>query len=628
MPPVLPTRTASNGSAALPLREHPTEQNVSSHPPRVDTRIARPAERDERRYEMRSMLGRGGMGDVRVCRDVRIGRDVAMKTARTKSRRVRERFVREACLQGQLEHPSIVPVYDIGIDREGEPYFTMKRVRGLTLAEVLHRLGRADPEISARFSRRKLLTAFTAVCLTIDFAHQRGVMHRDLKPSNIMLGDFGEVYVLDWGVAALLDVEQETGEIELTAPHAAAVDAAGTPGYMAPEQIGGVPDSISARADIYALGVILFEILALDPLHSPGDRQAAIAATLAGLPAHPSERAPALEIPPELDAVCAKATAFVPEQRYATAREIHDVIEAFLDGDRDLELRKNLAATHAKNAAAALEQASSEDVEAEAEEEHRAKAMCEVGRAIALDASNEPARRLLVRLLTEPPRLLPAEARRAIEVARERGSILASRWGVLAHLSCLTTVPLLFALGLRDLELLVFVYTLTMIVVVLLAIVPYAKWSRSPFIFYLRFALTTVAIAFGSRLFGPFILLPALALTNTVTHVLDPHRLQRGALIAIGCSAVIIPAVLEWTGVIPPSYVFRDGQMCVVPQLTELPRGGTSLLLLLANAGIIVVAARFAGRVRGSLIAAEEKLHLYAWHLRQLLPVSRLTTRS
>jgi len=149
------------------------------------------------RYSGDTLLGQGGMGEVRLCVDKVIGREIARKTILPHARNgsTLARFVREAKVQARLEHPSIVPVYDIGRDEDGAVWFTMKRVRGRSLAEVI---------ASGEESRRKLLTAFVAVCYAVAFAHERGVIHRDLKPQNIMLGSFGEVSVLDWGIAKVV----------------------------------------------------------------------------------------------------------------------------------------------------------------------------------------------------------------------------------------------------------------------------------------------------------------------------------------------------------------------------------------------------------------------------------------
>jgi serine/threonine-protein kinase len=161
---------------------------------------------DPRRYELRDRLGEGGMGTVDLCRDRVIGRDVALKRLHVQGSgaapsAATARFLREARVQGQLEHPAIVPVHDLGVTPDGRPYFTMKRVRGDTLDELLARLAAGDPDTARRFGQRRLLAAFSTVCLAVDFAHSRGVLHRDLKPANVMLGEFGEVNVLDWGLA-------------------------------------------------------------------------------------------------------------------------------------------------------------------------------------------------------------------------------------------------------------------------------------------------------------------------------------------------------------------------------------------------------------------------------------------
>jgi serine/threonine-protein kinase len=155
--------------------------------------------RFEERYEHRALLGEGGMGAVDLFQDRAIGREVAIKRIRPEasSPGALARFVREARVQGQLEHPAIVPVHDLAENSEGTAFFTMKRVRGASLDDILDALATDAPDARARYGRRKLLTAFATVCLAVDFAHSRGVLHRDLKPANVMLGDFGEVYVLD-----------------------------------------------------------------------------------------------------------------------------------------------------------------------------------------------------------------------------------------------------------------------------------------------------------------------------------------------------------------------------------------------------------------------------------------------
>ena len=173
------------------------------------------------RYRIGDTLGVGGMGEVRRCRDRRIGREVAMKVVRSDAAGLawmRERFLREARIQGQLEHPCIVPVYDLGMGPDGATYFTMKRVRGATLEDVVDALRAGDPEAERKWSRRRLLSAFSTVCGAVDYAHSRGVVHRDLKPGNVMLGDFGEVYLLDWGLAKVTGEADEDADGPASSP--------------------------------------------------------------------------------------------------------------------------------------------------------------------------------------------------------------------------------------------------------------------------------------------------------------------------------------------------------------------------------------------------------------------------
>src|SRR3569623_3016195 len=174
------------------------------------------------------------------------------------------RCLREARIQGRREHPAVVPVHELWYDGESRPVFVMKQLAGTTLAQVIARLAAGDTEAIATFSRQRLLRAFADVCLAIEFAHTRGVVHRDLKPANIMLGDFGEVYVLDWGVARVSGGEDDRAsfaDID-TADGTNTVAGAilGTPGYIAPEQIRGEAD-LDGRAAVYALGCILFVLL-------------------------------------------------------------------------------------------------------------------------------------------------------------------------------------------------------------------------------------------------------------------------------------------------------------------------------------------------------------------------------
>jgi serine/threonine-protein kinase len=229
--------TLRDASLSTTIASHPSASGVDVDAAWLDV-AALPD-----RYLDDHQLGEGGMGEVRLTRDRRIGRDVAMKVLRPghgSTGGFKARFLREARVQGQLEHPSIVPVYDIGVNDAGQAYFTMKRIRGKTLEEILDAIRGGDETITQQYSRRKLLAAFGSVCLALDFAHTRSVVHRDLKPGNIMLGDFGEVYLLDWGIAKLVGADEpESDDVAPVrtgdATHTIEGELMGTPGFMSPE---------------------------------------------------------------------------------------------------------------------------------------------------------------------------------------------------------------------------------------------------------------------------------------------------------------------------------------------------------------------------------------------------------
>jgi serine/threonine protein kinase len=265
------------------------------------------------RYEVIEEIGRGGMGTVYRANDRELGREVAIKIPNgfgdsTPARRLQ----REGRILAGLEHPGIVPIHDAGRLADGRRFYVMKRVRGQTLHDVLPSL----PDLAER------LRIFERVCEPVAFAHDAGVIHRDLKPDNVMIGPFGEVMVMDWGVAKhVVDNGDETGTSAFsTGPATEAGTAIGTRGFMPPEQAGGEAHRTDVRADVYSLGAILYLLLTGgDPAAEPDARRAVLARR---------------DIPRPLRSVCARALDRVPAGRYASVTELGEDIARYRAGLR------------------------------------------------------------------------------------------------------------------------------------------------------------------------------------------------------------------------------------------------------------------------------------------------------
>jgi len=296
--------------------------------------------RERSRYSITRLHAEGGLGRVYVARDNDLGRDVALKEIKPEQAQHPEawrRFLKEAQVTGQLEHPNIVPVYELGRRQEDQqPFYCMRLVRGQTLrAAIAAYHERAQTGKSDALELRRLLGAFVNVCQAVGYAHARGVVHRDLKPDNVVLGGFGEVVLLDWGLARLVDEAAAAGslpamQIDTQVPGDATQAGVpmGTPAYMAPEQAEGRLDLIDARTDIYGLGAMLFEILTGHPPHEgPGTAQ-----VLQGIVSGdtPRARAAGLRVPAALDAVCARAMAKARARRYARAPDLAEDVQRYL----------------------------------------------------------------------------------------------------------------------------------------------------------------------------------------------------------------------------------------------------------------------------------------------------------
>ncbi len=614
-PDTLQSNTGVAAEALAPTLAHES----SSEPKVVD---ASPVSFDaSRRYDDRKLLGAGGMGEVRLCADAFVGRDVAMKIMRKgpgSTGSARARFLREARVQGQLEHPSIVPVYDIGREPNGNAFFTMKRVKGHTFEEIIVGLREEVSQITEKYSRRKLLSALSQVCLALELSHRRGVVHRDLKPANIMLGDYGEVYVLDWGVAKIL------GEADLSLNEADAAEAAvdqtavgslvGTPGYMAPEQAMGDIDAIGPASDVYSLGVILFELLTLQPLITGRTVQDLLVQTMRGVDSSPQSRAPELDIAPELDAICVRACAVAWEDRYASARELHDAIEAVLDGEQDAEKREQLSQQHVDRAHEIL---GAELVP----EDAQARAMQELTRAIALNPGNRDALRVLTEWVTSSTRELPPEAEAALkEVEGKDRARSAKRMGY-GFLSWFLLSPLFLWLGVRS-----WGCALATEAAVLL-VAGYGIWMgktgrAGPEYMRWGIALTFVVVGTASFMLGPLILTPAIAGTAAAALVINirANTLTRRYILISALTSVFFPLGLQLSGLMPASYAVENGQIVLMPVAMNLPPTGALIFLSAATVLQLILTVLLIGGGVDQLVRAERKNFGQAWRLKRLLP--------
>lgn len=296
--------------------------------------IASPLPGGPQKFALVEEINRGGMGVILRGHDRALGRDVAIKVLRDPGCEThRQRFATEARITGQLEHPNIVPIHELGIDPDGRPFFAMKLVRGRTLAEIIERKrqGDEDPPLS------RLIGILIQICHAVSFAHARGVLHRDLKPSNIMLGDFGEVMLMDWGLAKALGGREPGTGVDAAVAAATLEDTQngvvlGTPAYMPPEQALGHVSELDERSDVYALGAVLYELLTHGPPVQGSDVSTVLNQVILGQILDPEVRAPGRDIPRDLSAVAMKALATRPQDRYPSVAELRADLENFLDG--------------------------------------------------------------------------------------------------------------------------------------------------------------------------------------------------------------------------------------------------------------------------------------------------------
>jgi serine/threonine-protein kinase len=334
LPPLVGTPAVVPGAARI--LEDPSQTA------RVPLAAAEPLPGEEARYARLELHASGGIGQVWLVRDDVLGREVALKELRPDRAgnvQLEARFLGEARITGQLEHPSIVPIYNLARrPADDQPYYTMRFIRGRTLSAAVDEYhARLKNGEASSLDLLKLLGAFVSVCNALAYAHARGVIHRDLKGPNVVLGDFGEVMVLDWGLAKVVGSDSDKAHgwqpVGLDVPPEATAPGhiIGTPAYLAPEQALGRPELLDARTDIYGLGAILFEILTGGPPHGGESTLQVLQDVLSGPTPRAREVLPS--VPAALDAVCARAMARDPAQRYPTAGDLAEEIRRWLAGE-------------------------------------------------------------------------------------------------------------------------------------------------------------------------------------------------------------------------------------------------------------------------------------------------------
>lgn len=305
------------------------------------------------RLEVESQIASGGMGSIDIAIDRALDRRIALKTLhphlRSDDQTVRM-FLREARLTGLLDHPHIVPVYDLAERESGQLFFAMKLVEGQTLAALIRAL---PPGVLDTATLYTLLDVFAKVCDALAFAHSRGVLHCDVKPANVMVGEFGQVFLMDWGIARLITseasppsvgrVNQDTSAARPNSASATDNSIIGTPCYMSPEQARGDRKKLDVRSDVFLLGAMLYELLTHRPPYTGNDRSETLALAAAGTFPSPRRIAGDAAVPLELERIVMRAMARSPEDRYPSASALKDDVVRFMRGGAEFP-RQSFAA--------------------------------------------------------------------------------------------------------------------------------------------------------------------------------------------------------------------------------------------------------------------------------------------
>jgi serine/threonine protein kinase len=305
------------------------------------------------KYVVEEKLAEGGMGVIYKVFDRSLERHLVMKVILSElleDQTQLGRFIQEARVTGQLEHPNIIPVHDFGVTDNERPFFSMKLMQGENLFQIVRKLRAKDPEYEQAYSLFKLLTICRKVCDAVAFAHSKNYIHRDIKPDNIMVGDYGEVLLLDWGLARLGGQPDTPPAGQHTEPQGSpslssatnltqSGEIKGTPNYMSPEQARGDVDLIDKRTDIFLLGATLYTVATLNLPYGGKDTYALLDRAEKGLFIPPQERAPQRHIPNGLNRIIMKCMAYDPDDRYPSVEELSRDLDAFMAGETITEHR-------------------------------------------------------------------------------------------------------------------------------------------------------------------------------------------------------------------------------------------------------------------------------------------------
>jgi serine/threonine-protein kinase len=377
---------------------------------------------------------------------------------------------------------------------------------------------------------------------------------------------------------------------------------------MSPEQAQSKP--VDVRSDIYSLGSTLFELLCAQPLHPGMTVPALIRSTITGADARISKRFPDSDVPLELEAICVRATRTSPEDRFSTAREMHDAIERFLEGDRDLEHRRKRSVEHAR-AARKLARAAGKQTK------KHAAAMREVGRALALDPDNADAMRTMIALLTDPPKTLPRAVEREMKDDLAKNVLAARRLAGFGFVTPIVPSLIVLMMGVRDWRW----FALSLGTGILAAIVSvFPKDAAAGPRRWLTIAAATIGLLATSRLAGAFVAVPVLSFGLAIGLLLFPRAFPLRWAIAVGWLPILLPLALERLGVLAPIYEFSGNTLSIHGQFAAFPELATTGYFLLITLAPIAAVCVYLARIRERADAAERRLRLMAWQLRQIVP--------